>query len=91
VITTLGLAIAANTTLFSFVNTLSIRPFTFRDVGRLALIRLVRAGELVMMSMREASDIREQVNALEDIAARTNSDGVITTAETIGPRSGRPY
>jgi hypothetical protein len=75
VILTLGLAIAANTAIFSFVNALLIRPFPFRDPEQLVQIRSVRGGQSGMMSTREVLDIKERVSVLESIAAHTSSAG----------------
>jgi putative ABC transport system permease protein len=75
VILTLGLAIAANTTIFSFVNALLIRPFPFHDPDQLVQIRSVRGGQLGMLSMREILDIREQISAVDQVAGHTSDFG----------------
>ena len=75
IILSLGLAIAANTAIFSFVNALLIRPFPFRDSDQLVQIRSVRGGQLGMLSMREVLDIRESVSCLEAVAAHTSDFG----------------
>ncbi|MCB1019714.1 MAG: ABC transporter permease [Acidobacteria bacterium] len=75
VVLTLGLAIGATTAIFSFVNALLIRPFPFRDPDQLVEIRSVRGGEQGKLSMLEILDIREQVEALDGIAAHTGGAG----------------
>jgi putative ABC transport system permease protein len=75
VLLTLGLAIAANATIFSFVSALLIRPFPFRDSDQLVQIRSMRGGQLGLMSMREVLDIKERVSVIEGIAAHTSGFG----------------
>ena len=75
IILTLGLAIGANTAIFSFVNALLIRPFPFRDPGQLVEIHSIRGGQPGKLSIREILDIQEQTTILESIAAHTNSSG----------------
>jgi putative ABC transport system permease protein len=75
VVLTLGLAIGANTAIFSFVNALLIRPFPFRDPGQLVEIHSIRGGQQGKISMREVLDIKEQVTVLDSIAAHTGAAG----------------
>jgi putative ABC transport system permease protein len=75
IVLTLGLAIGANTAIFSFVNALLIRPFPFRDAEQLAEIRSVRGGQPGKLSMREILDIKEQIPILESIAAHSGGAG----------------
>lgn len=75
VILTLGLAIGANTAIFSFVNALLIRPFPFKDPDQLVEIYSVRGGQPGKLSMREILDIREQVSILDGIAAHSGGAG----------------
>jgi putative ABC transport system permease protein len=75
VILTLGLAIGANTAIFSFVNALLIRPFPFHDPGQLVEIHSLRGGQRGKLSMREILDIQEQAPSIESIAAHTGSEG----------------
>jgi MacB-like periplasmic core domain len=75
VVVTLGLAIGANTAIFSFVNALLIRPFPFRDAGRLVEIHSIRGGQQGKMSMVEVLDIKQQVTVLENMAAHSGGAG----------------
>src|ERR1044071_2925136 len=75
IILTLGLAIGANTAIFSFVNALLIRPFPFRDPDQFVKIEAVRGGQPGKLSIREILDIHQQATMLEAIAAHTNSAG----------------
>ena len=47
---TLGLGIAANTAIFSFVDALLIHPFPFRDPDQLVQIRSMRGDTMGMLS-----------------------------------------
>ena len=75
VVLTLGLAVGANTAIFSFVNALLIRPFPFRDPDQLVEIHSVRGGQQGKMSMVEVLDIKEQVSVLDGIAAHSGGAG----------------
>jgi putative ABC transport system permease protein len=75
VILTLGLAIGANTAIFSFVNALLIRPFPFGDPEQLVEIRSIRGGQMGKLSMLEILDIQAQATTLESIAAHTGDAG----------------
>ncbi len=89
VVLTLGLAIGANTAIFSFVNALLIRPFPFRDPDRLVEIRSVRGGERGKLAMREVLDIQEQVRAIEKVAAHTGVSGGYNFGEEGRPEEWR--
>ena len=75
IVLTLAVAIGAGTAIFSFVNTLLIRPFPFRDSGQVVEIHSIRGGQSGQVSIREILDIQEQASSIESIAAHTNSAG----------------
>ena len=87
ILLTLGLAIGANTAIFSFVNALLIRPFPFRDPDQLVKIEAMRGGQPGKLSIREIRDIQEQATMLEAIAAHTNSAGGYNFSGE-GPKNG---
>ena len=74
-ISTLGLAIGANTAVFSFVNALLLHPFPFRDSEQLFEIYSIRGGQPGRISLRELLDMREQISVLDGIAGRTAGFG----------------
>ncbi len=75
VILTLGLAIGANTAIFSFVYALLIRPFPFRDADQLVEVYSMRGGQRGKLSVLEIEDIRRQAGSLESIAAHQGAVG----------------
>lgn len=75
IVSTLGLAIAATTTVFAFVDSLLLRPYPFRDPDQLVEIHSERGGQKGKLSMREVLDLRERVPSLQAIAAHTGSEG----------------
>ena len=82
IVTTLALAIGANTAIFSVVHALLIDPLPYRDADRLAFIWLDRTdvgyprGPLSVPDLR---DLREKNTAFEDIAAIWPSGTVALT------------
>lgn len=72
---TLALAIAAATTVFSYVNALLLRPFPFREPDQLVEIRTVSGGETGKLSMREVFDLQELILIIESIAAHSGNAG----------------
>lgn len=87
IVVTLGLAIGANTAIFSFVNALLIRPFPFRDADQLVEIRSTRGGEPGKLSMLEILDIKEQISILDGVAAHSGGAGGYNYS---GKGDGRP-
>jgi len=68
-IVTLALGIAVNTAVFSFVNTVLLRPLPFHDGERLVQLETVRGGERGKLSLREVRDIEERTKIFSEIAA----------------------
>jgi putative ABC transport system permease protein len=68
---TLALGIAANTTVFSIVNGVLVRPLPFRDASRLVAVRAadaMRPGLSLNLSYPDYLDIRSGVRAFQDVA-----------------------
>jgi putative ABC transport system permease protein len=75
IVLTLGLAIGANTAIFSFVNALLLRPFPFHDPDQLVEIQSIRGGQPGKVSMVEIQDMQRQIASLESIAAHKGGAG----------------
>jgi len=71
-ILTLALGIATNIAAFSLVRSLLLRPYTFRDLDRLVLLRETRAGDAAgfqRVSVADFLDLRRDDSTLEELAA----------------------
>jgi len=72
---TLALAIGASSAVFSFANTLLLKPFPFHEPDRLFEIYSVKGGEPGKISMAEVEEMRRGMTSVEAIAAHTGSAG----------------
>jgi predicted permease len=71
-ILTLGLAIGANTTIFSFVNALLLAPLPYKDPGH-----LVRINASIIGSVGEMLALRERTNVFSEIGLYQNRSIVL--------------
>src|SRR6266481_3510765 len=69
-IAALALGIATNTAIFSVVNTVLLKPFAYRDPGRIVMFQnIIPAGRFGSASPTEFNWWRQQTQAFQDISA----------------------
>ena len=81
VITTLALAIGANTVIFTFSNVLLLRPLPLKDPATLGWIFTIdphRGGNRGPLSIPELLDYRQSLTTFESLAASTRASVVLT-------------
>jgi putative ABC transport system permease protein len=79
-ILTLGVSIAAVTTMFSVVDAVLLQPLPYRDAARLALVwdRTGDSTRDIWLSPPEFADVRERTRTLSDLAALTDRRFTLT-------------
>ncbi|HET7617663.1 MAG TPA: ABC transporter permease [Vicinamibacterales bacterium] len=83
IIVTLGLAIGANSVIFSVANGLIMRPLPFRNAERLAWIRMVdvqQRGRRSALTVPELTDFRESLQSVDAIGAFSPATYTLTGA-----------
>ena len=81
IVLTLGLAIGANTVIFSFANVLLLRPLPLRDPGRLGWIFTTdpqRGERRGSVSIPEFLDYRRGLTSFDQLAATSRGSAVLT-------------
>ena len=76
----LALGIGANSTIFSIVDSLFLRPWAVKDPGRLVIIEIdwPKSPDFSRSSYSDYLDIRHEVSAFSDIVAYGNRGGFIS-------------
>ena len=76
----LGLAIGANTAIFSLLNAVLLKPLPYRDAGRIAILWTTNAlngAREQNTSVPNLQDWKAQSRTFEDLAAYRESDGLL--------------
>jgi putative ABC transport system permease protein len=72
IVLTLAIGLACNVIAFSLVRALLVRPYPFRDLERLVLLREARAGDATLSTRLTAADLHDvqhESTAFDDVAA----------------------
>jgi predicted permease len=78
-VTTLALAIGANSAIFSLLTTVILRPLPYEDAERLTIFwNAVEKGEVTHLSVRELVNYREEAQSLAQIAAYADTSANLT-------------
>ena len=78
-VTTLALAIGANSAIFSLLTTVILRPLPYSDPGRLAIFwNAVEKGEVTHLSLQELVNYRRDAQSVEQIAAYLDTNANLT-------------
>ncbi len=80
-ILTLALGLGANSAIFSMVNALILRPYTFRDLDRLVLVREASRGETTVesaMTAGDATDLAREMQIFDSVAISHFQEGSLS-------------
>ncbi len=78
-VTTLALAIGANSAIFSLFTTLILRPLPYAHADRLTIFwNAVEKGEVTNLSLRELVSYRQEAQSVEEIAAYVDTSANLT-------------
>jgi len=85
---TLALGLGANSAVFSMVNALILRPYTFRDLDRLVLAREARGGDSAVESQvtaGDAVDLSRELRIFDGVAIYRGQEVTLSRSPEVSP------